>query len=96
MISPGCLVLDLQLPGANGLQLQQDMAGSDAPPIIFITGHGDIPSCFRAMKAGAIEFPTKPFKDPELQQPLNTPLHRAAWPRRRGRPWPSYRIATAN
>lgn len=50
--APACLVLDLQLPGTSGLELQRDLAAGDAPPIISITGHGDIPSTVRAMKAG--------------------------------------------
>jgi FixJ family two-component response regulator len=54
--TPGCLVLDLQLPGASGLELQRELADGSGPPIIFITGHGDIPSSVRAMKAGAVEF----------------------------------------
>jgi FixJ family two-component response regulator len=64
--APACLVLDLQLPGPSGLELQRELAGSGGPPIIFITGHGDIPSSVRAMKAGAIEFLPKPFDDREL------------------------------
>jgi FixJ family two-component response regulator len=62
----GCLVLDLELPDINGLQLQQELAVGNAPPIIFITGHGDVPVSVRAMKAGAIEFLTKPFGEQEL------------------------------
>jgi FixJ family two-component response regulator len=58
---PGCLVLDLSLPDLNGLELQQRIADRSNLPIIFITGHGDIPSTVRAMKAGAVEFLTKPF-----------------------------------
>src|SRR5438445_3259957 len=62
-----CLVLDVQLPGCSGLELQQELAKGHAPlPIIFITGHGDIPMTVRAMKAGAIEFLTKPFRDEDL------------------------------
>ena len=61
--SPACLVLDLELPDTNGLELQQELAGGDGPPIVFITGHGDIPSSVRAMKAGAIEFLPKPFSE---------------------------------
>ena len=65
--APSCLVLDVQLPGLSGLELQQELAKGHAPmPIIFITGHGDIPMTVRAMKAGAIEFLTKPFRDEEL------------------------------
>ena len=62
-----CLVLDVQLPGLSGLDLQQELAKRDVQiPIIFITGHGDIPMSVRAMKAGAIEFLTKPFRDDDL------------------------------
>ncbi|WP_116813490.1 response regulator transcription factor [Steroidobacter cummioxidans] len=58
---PGCLVLDVSLPKLNGLELQQRIAGRSELPIIFITGHGDIPMTVQAMKAGAVEFLTKPF-----------------------------------
>jgi FixJ family two-component response regulator len=64
--APACLILDLQLPGTNGLELQQQLAKRDAPPIVFISGHGDIPSSVRAMKAGAIEFLSKPFSEQDL------------------------------
>jgi FixJ family two-component response regulator len=57
----GCLVLDLQLPEISGLDLQERLSGKSGPPIIFITAHGDVPSSVRAMKAGAIEFLTKPL-----------------------------------
>lgn len=63
---PACLVLDLELPDISGLELQKELADRDAPPIVFITGHGDIPSSVRAMKAGAIEFLSKPFGEEEL------------------------------
>jgi DNA-binding NtrC family response regulator len=64
---PSCLVLDVSLPGASGLDLQQELARSDAQiPIIFLTGHGDIPMTVRALKAGAATFLTKPFDDEEL------------------------------
>ncbi len=64
---PSCLVLDVRLPGLSGLELQQQLAETDlAIPIIFITGHGDIPMTVQAMKAGAVEFLTKPFRDQEL------------------------------
>jgi len=64
---PSCLVLDVSLPGASGLDLQQELAKSDAQiPIIFLTGHGDIPMTVRALKAGAATFLTKPFDDEEL------------------------------
>jgi FixJ family two-component response regulator len=68
--SPACLVLDLELPGTSGLELQRELATGDGPPIIFITGHGDIPSSVRAMKAGAIEFLPKPFGEQELLQAI--------------------------
>lgn len=65
--SPACLVLDVRLPDLNGLTLQSDLAeASNAIPIIFITGHGDVPTSVRAMKAGAMEFLTKPFQDEDL------------------------------
>ena len=64
---PGCLVLDVRLPGMGGLDFQRELAKSSVHlPIIFITGHGDIPMTVQAMKAGAIEFLTKPFRDQEL------------------------------
>src|ERR1044071_9662717 len=63
----GCLVLDVQLPGLSGLDLQRELAKLNIQiPIIFITGHGDIPTSVRVMKAGAIEFLTKPFRDEDL------------------------------
>jgi len=71
-----CLVLDLQLPGSSGLELQQQLARGDAPPIIFISGHGDVPSSVRAMKAGAIEFLSKPFDDGELLQAIDSAIDR--------------------
>jgi FixJ family two-component response regulator len=72
--APACLVLDLQLPGASGLELQQQLADGDAPPIVFITGHGDIPSSVQAMKAGAIEFLPKPFDDQELLRAIHAAI----------------------
>lgn len=72
--SPACLVLDLQLPGSSGLELQRELAGGLGPPIIFITGHGDIPSSVRAMKAGAVEFLPKPFGDEELLAAIDAAL----------------------
>ena len=65
--TPACAVLDVRMPGMTGLELQQAMAGWDrAPPIVFITGHGDIPMTVRAIKAGAVEFLPKPFADADL------------------------------
>ena len=71
---PSCLVLDLQLPGMNGLELQREIAGPDAPPIVFVTGHGDVPSSVRAMKAGAVEFLLKPFDTDELLKAINSAI----------------------
>jgi FixJ family two-component response regulator len=61
-----CLILDLDLPGMNGLELQKELADIGGPPIIFLTGHGDIPSTVKAMKAGATEFLSKPFEEEDL------------------------------
>ena len=72
--SPACLVLDLQLPDTSGLELQRELAAGDGPPIVFITGHGDIPSSVRAMKAGAIEFLPKPFREEDLLQAINAAI----------------------
>jgi FixJ family two-component response regulator len=78
--SPACLILDLELPGVNGLELQQELSAGSAPPIVFITGHGDVPSSVRAMKAGAIEFLSKPFDDQDLLRAIEAgiALDRAA------------------
>ena len=65
--APGCLVLDVRLPGLSGLDLQRELRKTNNPvPIIFVTGHGDIPMSVQAMKAGAVEFLTKPFRDQQL------------------------------
>jgi len=72
--SPTCLVLDLKLPDISGLDLQRKLAEADGPPIIFISGHGDIPTSVRAMKAGAIEFLPKPFSDLELLAAIDTAI----------------------
>ncbi len=75
--APSCLVLDVRLPGSGGLDLQRDLADSSSEvPIVFITGHGDIPMSVRAMKAGAVEFLTKPFRDQELLDAINLGLER--------------------
>jgi FixJ family two-component response regulator len=74
---PGCLVLDVRLPGLSGLELQQHLTAGDlAMPIIFITGHGDIPMTVQAMKAGAVAFLTKPFRDQELLDAIQQALAR--------------------
>jgi FixJ family two-component response regulator len=69
--APACLVLDLKLPDIGGLELQQELAALDAPPIVFITGYGNVPSSVRAMKAGAIEFLSKPFSEQELLEAID-------------------------
>jgi FixJ family two-component response regulator len=75
--APSCLVLDVRLPGPSGLELQRRMAESGLEiPIIFITGHGDVPMSVRAMKAGAVEFLTKPFRDQDLLDAVQQALER--------------------
>lgn len=74
---PTCLVLDVRMPGRSGLEFQRDLAEAGmALPIVFITGHGDIPMTVQAMKAGAIEFLTKPFRDQDLLDAVNVGLAR--------------------
>jgi FixJ family two-component response regulator len=74
---PSCLVLDVRLPGINGLDFQGQLAEAGVSiPIIFITGHGDIPMSVRAMKSGAVEFLTKPFRDQDLLDAINQALDR--------------------
>jgi FixJ family two-component response regulator len=63
---PACLILDIDLPDMNGLDLQKQLALVNHPPIVFITGHGDVPSSVRALKAGAVDFLTKPFSEADL------------------------------
>jgi RNA polymerase sigma factor (sigma-70 family) len=75
--APSCLVLDIRLPGMSGLDFQRELAEADIQiPIIFITGHGDIPMSVRAVKAGAIEFLTKPFRDQDLLDAIQFGLER--------------------
>jgi len=74
---PCCLVLDVTLPGLNGLELQQQLADRSDMPIIFITGHGDIPMTVRAMKAGAIEFLTKPLKSEAVLAAIGAAIERS-------------------
>jgi FixJ family two-component response regulator len=74
---PGCIVLDVRLPGFSGLELQRKLADADIRiPIIFMTGHGDIPMSVKAMKAGAVEFLTKPFRDQDLLDAIQQALER--------------------
>ena len=74
---PSCLVLDVSLPGLNGLELQQQLAERAEMPIIFITGYGDVPMSVRAMKAGATEFLTKPFKEDVLLDAIRGAIDRS-------------------
>lgn len=74
---PGCLVLDVRLPGLSGLDLQRELVARNMYiPIVFVTGHGDIPMSVRAMKAGAVEFLTKPFRDQDLLDAIRAALER--------------------
>ena len=71
---PACLVLDLELPDIDGLELQKELVEREAPPIVFITGHGDVPSSVKAMKAGAVEFLSKPFSDDDLLRAIDAAI----------------------
>ena len=83
---PSCLVLDVRLPGMNGLDFQRALAEKGIPiPIVFITGHGDIPMTVKAMKSGAVEFLTKPFVDQELLDAIEQALERDRVTRQQGR-----------
>jgi FixJ family two-component response regulator len=74
---PSCLVLDIRLPGVSGLDFQSELSKSESKiPIIFMTGHGDIPMTVRAMKAGAVEFLTKPFRDQDMLDAVQLALER--------------------
>ncbi len=74
---PSCLVLDVSLPGLNGLELQEQLGDQTDMPIIFITGYGDVPMTVRAMKAGAVEFLTKPFRDDVLLSAIASAVERS-------------------
>jgi len=75
--APGCLVLDVRLPGLSGLDLQRELIETDAAlPIVFLTGHGNIPMSVRAMKAGAVEFLTKPFRKQDLLDAIRGAIER--------------------
>ena len=69
-----CLILDVQLPDINGLDLQARLGRGGIPPIVFITGHGDVPSSVKAIKAGAVDFLTKPFKEADLMRAIDAAL----------------------
>jgi FixJ family two-component response regulator len=82
--APACLVLDVRLPGLSGLDLQRELAAANLEiPIIFITGHGDIPMSVQAMKAGAVEFLTKPFRDQALLDAIRLAIQRDSANRKR-------------
>jgi FixJ family two-component response regulator len=75
--APGCLILDMRMPGLSGLDLQRELTEAGVSiPIIFVTGHGDIPMSVRAMKAGAVEFLTKPFRDQDLLDAIRQGIER--------------------
>lgn len=81
--APGCLVLDVRLPGVSGLDFQAQLAAMDNRlPIIFMTGHGDIPMSVRAMKAGAVDFLAKPFRDQDMLDAVSSAIERDAANRR--------------
>lgn len=71
---PACLILDVELPDINGLDLQRQISEGNHPPIVFVTGHGDIPSSVRAIKHGAVDFLTKPFSDSELMAAIHAAI----------------------
>src|SRR5206468_2047732 len=71
---PACLILDVELPDINGLDLQRQTAQGNHPPIVFITGHGNIPTSVRAIKAGAVDFLTKPFSDADLMRAIDAAI----------------------
>jgi FixJ family two-component response regulator len=81
---PSCVIVDVQMPGLNGIELQEDLIRRHREEqLVFITGHGDIPMCAQAMKAGAVDFLRKPFRDDKLLQCIQNALIRSAEQRRR-------------
>jgi RNA polymerase sigma factor (sigma-70 family) len=95
--SPGCLILDMDMPEVNGLELQHTMAARQpVPPIIFLTGHGDIPMSVRALKAGAVDFLTKPWREDQLFAAIEQALARdlEAWQARAQRAGLESRLAS--
>ena len=80
---PTCLILDLELPDINGLDLQSQFTHGEHPPIVFITGHGDVPSSVRAMKKGAVDFLTKPFSEEDLMRAVHAAIAQDSQARRR-------------
>ena len=80
---PACLLLDIELPDVNGLELQKRITQGNEVPIVFVTGHGDIPSSVRAIKAGAVDFLTKPFRDVDLLRAIQSALTQSRESRRK-------------
>src|SRR5215831_6412658 len=80
---PSCLVLDVELPDINGLDLQKQMARENHPAIVFVTGHGDIPSSVRAIKTGAVDFLTKPLRTADLMRAIDAALEQNGEARRK-------------
>jgi RNA polymerase sigma factor (sigma-70 family) len=77
--APGCVILDVRMPGLSGLDLQRDLANAEVQlPVIFVTGYGDIPMSVHAMKAGAVEFLTKPFRDQDLLDAIQEAIERSS------------------
>jgi FixJ family two-component response regulator len=82
--APACLILDVRLPGLSGLDLQRELSETESPiPIVFITGHGDVPMSVQAMKAGAVDFLMKPFRDEQLLDAVERAIERDGAERRR-------------
>jgi FixJ family two-component response regulator len=81
---PSCLVLDVELPDINGLDLQRQLGKGRYPPIVFITGHGDIPTSVRAIKAGAVDFLAKPFSEADLMRSIHAALAQSREDRLKG------------
>jgi FixJ family two-component response regulator len=95
--APGCLVLDVRLPGVNGLDFQAQLAAMDQHlPIVFMTGHGDIPMSVRAMKAGALDFLSKPFRDQDMLDAVSMAIERDAAGRRDADAIGALRVAYAS
>jgi FixJ family two-component response regulator len=91
---PACLVLDLQLPDINGLELQRQIAQGTHPHIVFITGHGDVTSSVRAMKAGAVDFLPKPFAEEDLMRAIHSALTKNREARQKRPSWTIYSSAS--
>jgi len=84
---PACLILDVELPDISGLDFQRQLGDAYHPPIVFVTGHADIPSSVRAIKAGAVDFLAKPFSQPDLLAAVNAAIARSILRAFTGRAW---------